>query len=139
MLLIGVSLFGFSSVRTFGSFNNISYEVFFSEYTEDTYMHEEFTNFQSIFKTQPERYSNSKISEDDLITIEVPEYEYEYTVVEEGDYKYKNVREFWIFTLADGRLYSDETNIDYRLQIWQDVYSILIIKIKFLLGMPTMR
>ena len=121
MLLIGVSLFGFSSVRTFGSFNNISYEVFFSEYTEDTYMHEEFTNFQSIFKTQPERYSNSEISEDDLITIEVPEYDYEYTVAEGDDYAYKNVREFWIFTLADGRLYSDETNIDYRLQIWQDV------------------
>ena len=83
MLLIGASLFGFSSVRTFGSFNNISYEVFFSEYTENTYMHEEFTNFQSIFKTQPERYSNSEISEDDLITIEVPEYDYEYTVVDE--------------------------------------------------------
>ena len=121
MLLIGSSLFGFSSVRTFGSFNNISYEVFFSEYTENTYMHEEFTNFQSIFKTQPERYSNSEISEDDIITIEVPEYNYEYTVVDDGDYTYKNVREFWIFTLADGRLYSDETNIDYRLQIWQDV------------------
>ena len=38
MLLIGASLFGFSSVRTFGSFNNISYEVFFSEYTENTYI-----------------------------------------------------------------------------------------------------
>ena len=121
MLLIGVSLFSFSSVRTFGSFNNISYEVFFSEYTENTYMHEKFTNFQSILKTQPERYSNSEILEDDLITIEVPEYDYEYTVVDDGDYTYKNVREFWIFTLADGRLYSDETNIDYRLQIWQDV------------------
>lgn len=121
ILLIGVSLFIFSSVRTFGSFNNISYEVFFSEYSENVYMHEEFTNFQSIFKTQPERYSNSEITDSDLITIKVPEYNYEYTVVDGGDYTYTNVRKFWIFTLADGRLFSDETNIDYRLQIWQDV------------------
>ena len=41
---------------------------------------------------------------------------------------------FWIFTLADGRIYSNETNIDYRLQIWQDVMVDLNIQNRVLTG-----
>ena len=120
ILVSGSLLFILSSFRTFGSFNNISYEVFFTEYTENSPMHERFTNFQSISKTQPERYSDfdsavesSTVSESDYSTSNLsPQID---------EVVYENVNEFWIFILADGRLYSRETNIDYRLQIWQDV------------------
>ncbi len=121
VILIGALLFLFSTVRTFGGFESVNYEIFFSEREENIKMHERFTNFQSIVKTQPERYDPEtvperyetqnikEVSEDIYINIIPPEKEY------------KNVTHFWIFTLADNRLYSNETNIDYRLQIWQDV------------------
>ena len=126
-------LFVFSSFRTFGSFNNISYEVFFTEYSENSPMHERFTNFQSISKTQPERYSdfdsdvenNSSSGSENSISDLSPEID---------EVIYENVNQFWIFTLADGRLYSRETNIDYRLQIWQDVLFDLDFQDKILTG-----
>ena len=132
-LILGSMLFVFSSFRTFGSFNNISYEVFFTEYSENSPMHERFTNFQSISKTQPERYSdfdsdvenNSSSGSENSISDLSPEID---------EVIYENVNQFWIFTLADGRLYSRETNIDYRLQIWQDVLFDLDFQDKILTG-----
>tara|TARA_Y100000287_G_scaffold183220_1_gene181981 strand:- start:2970 stop:4388 length:1419 start_codon:yes stop_codon:yes gene_type:complete len=128
-LIVGSMLFIFSSLRTFGSFNNISYEVFFTEYSEDSPMHERFTNFQSISKTQPERYSDlesnsSSESENNMSN----------SPSQIDQVIYENVNQFWIFTLADGRLYSRETNIDYRLQIWQDVLFDLNFQDKILTG-----
>ena len=134
VLLIGLLLFSVSSLRTFGGFENVSYGLFFSEREEDIKMHEEFTNFQSIVKTQADRYDPDEIpdryqtqeiesvDEDKFLNIIPPEKQYE------------NVSHFWIFTLADGRIYSNETNIDYRLQIWQDVMVDLNIQNRVLTG-----
>tara|TARA_Y100000389_G_scaffold204724_1_gene259212 strand:+ start:639 stop:2012 length:1374 start_codon:yes stop_codon:yes gene_type:complete len=121
ILLTGTILFGLSTIRTFGSVQNVDYSMFFSEREENTPMHERFTNFQSIVKTQPERYEESVIPEryQQQKVSEVSEEIYINIVAPEKEYT--NVTQFWIFTLADGRLYSNETNIDYRLQIWQDV------------------
>ena len=125
-------LFVFSSFRTFGSFNNISYEVFFTEYSENSPMHERFTNFQSILKLNQSATldfdsdveNNSSGSENSISDLS-PEID---------EVIYENVNQFWIFTLADGRLYSRETNIDYRLQIWQDVLFDLDFQDKILTG-----
>jgi hypothetical protein len=121
ILFVGVILFGFSTIRTFGSIQNVDYGMFFSEREENTPMHERFTNFQSIIKTQPERYEEAVVPEryEQQEASEVEEEIYINIVPPEKEYT--NVNQFWIFTLADGRLYSNETNVDYRLQIWQDV------------------
>lgn len=121
VLLIGLLLFSASSLRTFGGFESITYGLFFSEREEDIKMHEEFTNFQSIVKTQADRYDPDEIP-DRYTTQEIENVdEDKFLNIIPPEKEYKNVRHFWIFTLADSRLYSNETNIDYRLQIWQDV------------------